>query len=94
MQAHELPKPQTSVGHARAVIDAANDMLARRLERRPGSASVIEWVSDQLVVSAGAAPGDGVVLTVRPRKGPASLVRGASVVLYPDDATLPVRFGA
>lgn len=93
MQAHELPKAQASVGHAQAVIDAANDMLERRLERRPASACVIEWFSDQLVVSAGAAPGDGVVLTVKPRRGPASLVRGASVVLYPDDDALPVRFG-
>jgi hypothetical protein len=97
MHKHELSARRASVRHVQAVIDSANQVLERRFEHHFASASVVEWFGDLVIISAGAIPGDGVVLTVKPRSAPASLLRGTSVLLYPYgsyDAALPVRFGA
>jgi hypothetical protein len=93
MQGHDLLAQQGSVGHGQAVIHSANEALTQPLDHQPMSAAVMEWSSDKVTVSLCRFPRSGVLLTVKPRCGPVSLVREASVLLYPDDATLPVRFG-
>ncbi len=93
MQGHDLLAWQGSVGHGQAVIHSANEALTHLFDHRSTSAAVVEWSSDKVTVSLGQLPRNGVLLTVKPRSGPVSLLRGASMLLYPDNITLPVRFG-
>ncbi|MGH8905858.1 MAG: hypothetical protein ACRD0K_04945 [Egibacteraceae bacterium] len=90
MHKHRFNVELVSAKRAKAVIDSARDLLR---DRQVELTELRAWESPEVLISAAPSPGRSVVITVKPRQGPADLVRGGSVLLYPDDPAHPERIG-